>query len=60
MHFRGDATLSYVFCSFRKWVYSIRKEFAPRGRKFFFHRVGLFQKGIGEQESKQEVTKFPL
>ena len=34
-----------------------RKKLAPYGSKFFPFRVDPFQKGLGVQESKQEVTK---
>ena len=37
------------------------KTFCPHlksGSKFYSYRVDPFQKGLGVQESKQEVTKF--
>ena len=56
--FRGDNSIKFVFDPFWKGVYYIRKEFAPRGSKFFPYIGGPFQKGINMQESKQGVTKI--
>ena len=41
-----------------KRVYSKEKEFAPLGANSFRLELSPFQKGIGEQEIKQEVTKL--
>ena len=47
------------FLPFGNGIYSIRKEFAPRERKFFHCRVDPFSEGdwCAVFKSKQEVTK---
>ena len=50
-------SINIVFVPFWKGVHSIKKEFAPRGSKFFPYRVDPFPKEFGVQWSKQEVTK---
>ena len=57
IHFQGKQLCQNCFVSFRKGVYSIRKEFVPIGSKFFPYRVNPFQKGLGMQKNKQEVIK---
>ena len=37
--------LSYTICLFGKEAYSNRKEFAPKGSKYFPIRVDLFSEG---------------
>ena len=55
----GERTLvKDFFDNLLKGVYSKRKEFAPKGSKFFPFRVDPFSEKIGEQESKQDVTKL--
>ena len=54
--FQGRQLSKTYFVSLMKVVYSIRKEFAPHGSKFFPFRVDPNQKGLGVQESKKEVT----
>lgn len=50
----GEAALTNVFASLGN--FSNKKEFAPI--RFFPFRIHqFFQRGIGELESKQEVTK---
>ena len=58
MHFQGRQLCQNNFTSLQKSVYSKRKEFAPRGSKFFPLSVDSFSKGFGLQEGNQDVTKF--
>ena len=45
--------MSYCFVSIPKnGVYSLRKEFAPKGSKFFPFRVDPFSEGTDVQASK--------
>ena len=52
---RKSNSIKIDWIPFCKRVYSKRKEFALS--KFFPFIEDPFQKGLGEQESKQEVTK---
>ena len=54
--FRGDNFVSFFFLPSEREPYSRRKEFVPKGNKFFPFRVRpLFRTWV--QESKSEVTK---
>ena len=55
--FRGNDSVKIDFAPSCKGVYSKRKEFAPRGSKFFPFRVDPFLEGLDVQKRKQEVTK---
>ena len=52
-----SSTSNILFTVFCKRVYSKRKECAARESKVFPFRTDPFQKEIGVQESKQEVTR---
>ena len=53
VHCQGRQLLKIVLSPFWKGVYAKRKEFVPS----FLFRVDPFNKGLGVQESKQEVIK---
>ena len=53
---RGDNLVSIILAPSEKRSTLRRKNLSPVN-KFFLFRVDHFQKGIGMQESKQEVTK---
>ena len=55
--FNGDNSVQKVYVPFWKGMYSIRKEFAPKGSNSFLTKYTNLQKGIGDEDSKQEVTK---
>ena len=52
----GGNSAKIILPPFWKGVYSKRKEFAPKGSKFFPFRVDPFQKESDMQEQKEEVT----
>ena len=52
--FKGSNSFKIVLRYFLKGVYFIRKEFAPKGVKFFPLRVDPFQKGL---KNKQEIPE---
>ena len=50
----GEATLSKtVYIPFSEGVYSIRKEFAPRGSKFFPYKVDPFSEKEANRNSQK-------
>ena len=53
--FQGSNSVKIVFVSVLKWVYSKRKEFAPRGSKFFPFCVDPFSEGAWNVE-KQTIN----
>ena len=52
----GETTLSKLFCPIPKWIYTIRKEFAPKGSKFFPYRVDPFSEGAGRMGGAVKQT----
>ena len=53
----GEVTLT-CFIPLGKGIHPKRKEFAPKGSKFFPFRTNPFPKGSDVQESKQVVTQM--
>ena len=56
--FRGDNSVKIVFVPFCKEVYSIRKEFAPRGSKFFPYREDPLKECVWHSGNKMERHKI--
>ena len=53
----GDNSVTYFLPPFWKGVYSKMKELLPGGANSPLLEQSPFQKGMSEQENKQEVTK---
>ena len=57
-----EATVKIAFVPFWKGVYTIRKEFAPSGSKFFPNRVDRFSEGAwcAEKANRKSQNLSPL